>query len=139
MRTLIFSYFQMPRKKLERRVRQIIFHVGNINEVIQFDSNEKIMISKEERKQKMSKIRKEINKLESKPNIEQKKISLNINICKSKQINEPKATELSNKKHDEYFKNINLDELVVDDQKNNDYNSLEKYGNPFDDYFNYFE
>lgn len=129
----------MPRKKLERRVRQIIFHVGNITEEIQFDSNEKIMISKEERKQKMSKIRKEIKRLESNRKIEQKTSSKKTNIHKLKQIKEPNQTILRNKKHDEYFKNINLDELVVGDQKNNDNNMLEKYGNPIDDYYYYFE
>lgn len=127
----------MPRKKLERKVKQIILHVGNITEVIQFDSNEKLMISKGERAQKMIKIREEIKKLKLKPNIEQKIKSKNINVFKSKQIIEPKI--LFNQKHDEYLKNINLDELVVGDQKNNENSSLENDGHWIDDYLNNFE
>lgn len=127
----------MPRKKLERKVKQIILHVGNITEVIQFDSNEKLMISKGERAQKMIKIREEIKKLKLKPNIEQKTKSKNINVFKSKQIIEPKI--LFNQKHDEYLKNINLDELVVGDQKNNENSSLENDGHWIDDYLNNFE
>ena len=127
----------MPRKKLERKVKQIILHVGNITEVIQFDSNEKLMISKGERAQKMIKIREEIKKLKLKPNIEQKTKSKNINVFKSKQIIEPKI--LFNQKHDEYLKNINLDELVVGDQKNNENSSLENNGHWIDDYLNNFE
>ena len=55
----------MPKKKIERRVKQIVIQVGNIAEVFQMDSNEKMTISKEERKQKMIRIRKEIKKMKN--------------------------------------------------------------------------
>ena len=43
----------MARKKLERRIKQIIIRVGNSSEKFTFDSNEKLMISNEEKKRKM--------------------------------------------------------------------------------------
>ena len=63
--------FLMARKKLERRIKQIIIRVGNSSENFTFDSNEKLMISKEERKRKMGKIKKELIKIRNKPVVEE--------------------------------------------------------------------
>ena len=57
----------MARKKLERRIKQIIIRVGNSSEKFTFDSNEKLMISNEEKKRKMEKIKKELIKIRNKP------------------------------------------------------------------------
>ena len=57
----------MARKKLERRIKQIIIRVGNSSENFTFDSNEKLMISNEEKKRKMEKIKKELIKIRNKP------------------------------------------------------------------------
>ena len=61
----------MARKKLERRIKQIIIRVGNSSENFNFDSNEKLMISKEERKRKMGKIKKELIKIRNNPVVEE--------------------------------------------------------------------
>lgn len=128
----------MPRKKLERRVKQIVIRVGNVTEVIQMDSNEKMTISKEERKQKMIRIRKEIKKMNSKADKEQKANTKGITIYKQDPIIKPKTIISCNKKHDDYFSNINLDELVEGDSKNNENSSLENFDQSFDDFFNEF-
>ena len=53
----------MARKKLERKVKQIIIHVENIKEIIPLDSDEKPDIPKEQQKSKIEKMKKEIKKI----------------------------------------------------------------------------
>lgn len=74
---------RMARKKLERRIKQIIIRAGNSTKSFNFDSNEKLVMSKEERKRKMDKIKKELSKIRNNPIVEEKKketVSNNITI-----------------------------------------------------------